>query len=898
MPDWKTFVRERLGSICVAPEREAEIVAELAQQLEQAYAEAAASGLGQTEALQRAESQLGDWARLARAIEAAERPAPAPPEPRAGLLSGALQDVRYALRFLRRNPGFAAVALATLAFGIGGNTAIFTMVDILVLRDLPYRDPGLLMAIETRRTDQPEIEPWTSAADFFDLRDRQHSFSRMAALSPIWNMVVTGRGTAEQVSALFVSADFFPMLGVTAARGRTFLAAEDQKGQPAAVVVLSHVYWQRAFGGRTDAIGQNVRLDGSACQIIGVLPAGFRWAGEPVNGTAVDIDMWLPLAQNQLVGSQRSVRFLKPVGQRRAGITEAQARDEVRRISAQLATEYPQFDKGYASDARPLHEQVNGKLRSGMIMLLGTVGFVLLMVCANVANLLLARAALRSREMAVRVAVGASSWRLVRQLFIEGLVLAAIGAAAGVPLAYFGLRALVAAGPESLMHGQSIQLDLRALAFTICAALCCAVLAGMPPALRILRAQISGSLRESGRGLIAGHHRLRATLVVAQIAAALMLLVGAGLLVRSFLRVLAVPSGFDSRNLLSIATQLPSGAQRPQQRRAIYENLRDRLAAEPGVVSVAAVSRLPFSGRNLGTWVWLEGRDLPGTPGVEVEYRVSTSSYFETMGIRLREGRLFDGRDEPNPQSVIVINQAMARKLWPAESAVGKRLKLNSSAAAVLWSEVIGVVDDVRHFGLEIDPHPELYRPYGVNPLGAPVLVIRTQADARSMLSRLSSAVRSVDPEMPAYNEFSMEDLVARSTVQRRFVMLLLAGFACAAMLLAGLGIYGTIAQMVAQRTPEIGVRMALGASPGEVLQMVLREGGKLIAAGSVVGIAAATGLAWLMRSLLFGVAPLDLWAFTAAVLVVCVFALAACYVPARRAAHVDPMAALRSDAG
>jgi predicted permease len=897
MRDWAAFVRHRLGPLAISPEREAEIAAELAQQLEQAYADAVSGGATEQEARRRAESHLGDWAQLAREIEAAERPAPPAPEYRAGAWHGVAQDVRYVLRFLRRNPAFAAIALATLAFGIGGNTAIFTMVDALVLRDMPYREPGRLMAIETRRTDQPEIEPWTSAADFFDFRERQRSFSTVAAISPVWNVVLTGRGAAEQLDALYVTAGFFPMLGVNAALGRTFSADEDLRGKPRDVVVLSHGFWQRRLGGRRDVLGQSLRLDNGLYTVIGVLPPDFRWVGEPVAGTATEIAVWLPMATNQLVNSMRSVRYTKVIGRVRPDVTLAQARDEVRRISAQLAGEYPGFDKGYASDARGLHEQASGKLRTGMLLLLGTVGFVLLMVCANLANLLLARAALRQREVTVRVAVGASSWRLIRQLLVEGLVLAVLGGAAGVPVAYLGLRALAAAGPESLFRPGEIGLDLRALAFTSAAVLLCAILAGLPPAWRVVRAQLAGALRESGRGLVSGHHRLRAALVVIQLAAALVLLVGAGLLVRSFRQVLAVPPGFDADNVVTIATQLPGGTRGPQARRAVYNAMRDRLLAQPGVASVAAVSRLPFTGKNLGTWVYVEGRDMPGSPGVEVEYRVATSTYFETMGIRLREGRLYDDRDEANPTAVVVINQAMARKLWPGEPAVGKRLKATAAANAP-WTTVIGVVDDVRHFGLETDPHPELYRPYGVNPLGAPILVVRTRTDPASMLRGLSAAVRGVDPEIPTYNEYVMQDLVARSTMQRRFVMLLLAGFAVAAMLLAGLGIYGTISQTVAQRTPEIGVRMALGASPAEVLRMVLSEGARLMALGGAIGLAGAAALAWLMRAMLFEVAPLDPTAFAAAAIVLCGFALAACYVPARRASKVDPMAALRSDAG
>jgi predicted permease len=894
MHDWRRFVRERLGTLRALPEREAEIVAELAQQIEQAYADAIADGATEAEAIRLAGAHLGDWKRLAREIEAAERPSAPVPDYRGSIWSGVWQDFRYALRFLRRSPAFAAIAVTTMAFGIGGNTAVFTMVDALVLRDLPYREPDRLMAIETRRIDQPELEPWTSAADFYDFRERQHSFSAVAAISPVWSVVLTGRGAAEQLDALYVSAEFFPMLGVNAELGRVFAADEDRKGQPKNIVVLSHSYWQRRFGADRAVIGQNLRLDGGTYTVIGVAPPGFRWAGEPLSGTATEIDVWMPMAANPIINTVRSVRFMKVIGQRRRDVTVAQARDEIHRLSASLAAEYSQFDKGYAADGRALREQISGKLRVSMLLLLGAVGFVLLMVCANVANLLLARAAMRHSEMTVRVAVGAGAWRLVRQLLIEGLVLAAIGGVTGIPLAYAGLRGLIAAGPEGLIHADEIRLDPRALLFTASAVLLCAILAGLPPAWRVMRTHAGSSLREFGRGLVAGQHRVRSALVVAQVAAALTLLVGAGLLVHSFQRVLGVRPGFDAHNLVTIATQMPAAAQTPDQRRALYAAIRENLMAAPGVENVGAVSRLPFQGRNLGTWVYVEGRDRHDTPGVEVEYRVATTSYFSTMGIRLLEGRLYDQRDDANPSAVVVINAAMAQRLWPGQSAVGRRVKLTSTPQGAPWITVIGVVNDVRHFGLEADPRPEVYRPYGVNPLGAPILVIRARSDPSSMVRDLSARVRSVQPEIPTYNEFVMETLVARSTVQRRFVMLLLAGFALGAMLLAGLGIYGTVGQMVAQRTPEIGVRMALGASPGEVVRMVLGEGMRLMAAGGAIGLGVSAGLAWTMRAMLFEIGPLDPAAFGAAVATLCAFMVAACWAPARRAARVDPMSALR----
>jgi putative ABC transport system permease protein len=885
MPDWSAEVRARLPRLSSGPARESEIVAEIALQMEQAYAEALARGASEAEAVRLARAQFPDWTGLAAEINAEERPR---------ALSGAWQDVRYGVRFLRRNPAFAAIAVATLAFGIGGNTAIFTMVDALALRGLPYRDADRLMSIETRKAQQPEIEPWTSAPDFFDFRERARGFSALAGISPVWDMVMTGRGDAENEEALFVSADFFPMLGVEPAFGRVFRPDEDNRTKAANVVVLSYSFWQRRFGGSRDAIGQQVALDSGTYTVIGVLPAHFRYAGEPLVGTATDIDVYLPLADNPLTAGNRGLRFLKVIGKRQAGIAAERARDEARGIGGALAEQFPDTDRGFAIDTRPLGEQVTGRFRVTMWLLLGSIGFVLLMACANVANLLLARAAGREREIAVRIALGASRWRLMRQLLTEGLVLALAAACLGLGLAFGGIRLLLAIAPETLVHGRIISLDWRALAFTVAAALASALLAGLPPAWRTARGNVEQTLRESGRSLAGGRHGLRTALVAAQVAAALVLLVGSGLMVRSFARLLDVNPGFEARGLATIATQLPASMTRPEQRTALYKLMRDRLLAVPGVQDVGAVSRLPLAGRNLGSWAFIEGRQTPGEPGYDVEYRVATPSYFAAMRIPLRAGRLFDDRDEANPAAVMLINETAARRFWPGESAVGKRMKLTAPDRP--WITVVGVVGDLRHTGLDVEPRPEVYRPYAVNPLGAPVLVIRTGADPGAMLTALSAAVRSVNAGVPAYNVSAMQALVDRSTAQRRFVMWLLAGFAAAALLLAAVGIYGTVSQAVAQRTQEIGLRMALGASPGEALRMVFSQGMRPVAVGAALGAAGAVGLAQLIRGLLFEVRPLDPAAFAMAAGALVAAALAACYIPARRATRVDPLTALRQE--
>jgi predicted permease len=885
--DWRAYVREHLPTLHVTAERHAEIAAELALQLEQSHSDGIAAGLSDAEALLRAEDQLGGWSNLAREINAEERAA-APAEEPAPWFAGWRGDIRYALRFLRRNPGFASIAILTLAFGIGGNTAIFTMVDAIALRSLPYRDPGRLVVLETRKSEQPEQEAWTSALDLADLRTHAQSFSAVAGISPIWNLTLTGRDTAERLEVLYVSSSFFPLLGVKPLLGRTFTPQEDAGATPPAVAVLSHSLWQRQFGGDRAVLGKTFTLNGALATVIGVMPPEFRYAGEPVAGTATRIDLFMALAANPLATSARGLRFLKTVARLNAGVSLAQARDEVGRLGGALAQQYPATNRGFTYSVISLGEQANGRYRVAMMLLLGTVGFVLLMACANVANLLLGRAADRQREISVRIALGASRFRLVRQLLTEGAVLAAAGGAAGLAVAYLGVRYLVQSGPEALLRTRPIQIDVRTLVFTCGAVLLCALLAGLPPAWRTVRA-------ESVRGIGGGNRKLRSSLVVVQIAAALILLVGAGLLIRSFQRLLMVDPGFDAHHLLTVTTLLPSSVQMPAQATAMYKHMAEQVASTPGVISVGAVSRLPLMGRNLGTWLYREGRIVPGVPGVDVEYRVATPSYFHTMGIPLRAGRLFDDRDEANPAAGVLINEACARRVFPGEDPLGKRIKLGANPERLPFITVIGVVGNVRHVGLDIAPAPEIYRPYAVNPLGNPILVIRTASDPSTLASTIVSKVR-VDPQMPVYNLFAMQDLVDRSTVERRFVMLLLTGFAIAALLLAAVGIYGTVAQSVAGRTAEIGLRMALGATPRSALFLVFQDGLRLTIAGIVLGSAAAAGLTQLMRKLLFEVRPLDLAAFAMAALALGGIALLACYIPARRATRIDPLEALRQE--
>ena len=657
--------------------------------------------------------------------------------------------------------------------------------------------------------------------------------------------------------------------------------------------MLSHEFWERRLGARRDILGSALTLDGSPYTVIGVLPRDFRYLGEPLTGTASEIAAWMPLAENQLIGTPRGVRFLKLIGRLKPGAPAESATAEIRGIGQTLTREYPASNNAVSMGAVPLAERIAGAHRLTALLLLGAVGFVLLMACANVASLLLARAAARRKDVAVRAALGASRYRLMRQLLVEGLVLAAAGGAAGLLVAYWGVRLLAAAAPLGLLP-ETLHLNWRALLFTAAAVVICTAAAGFPPAWNVLNGNLQQALRQAGRSLTRGSHRLRASLVVLQVAAALALLAGAGLLIRSFTRLLDVNPGFDAHNLISISTQTPPSFAKPEQRTALYQRIRGELLSIPGVDTVDAVSRLPLSGTTLGSAVLVEGHAPDNGEGPNVEFRRSTPGYFGTMRIPLRAGRVFDDHD--GAAQVAVISETMQRKLWHGESAIGRRMKLGPDPAHLPWVTVIGVVGDVRHYALDTEAPATVYMPYALSPFYAPILVIRTRVEAEGMLSTLAAKIRSVDAALPAYNIYSMETLIDRSTAQRRFVMSLLTGFAVAALLLAAVGVFGAVSQSVAQRTQEIGLRMALGSSPGEAMAMVFRDGMRLALVGALIGIAAAAGLTQLLRNLLFEVQPLDPASFVGAVVTLLGFAALACYIPARRATRVDPLVALRQE--
>jgi len=888
--NWTQYVRQHLPTLGLRPERESDIFAELAAEFEQAYQEALQSGLDPAESTRRAEAHVKDWNALAAELRAANQPAPVEPRP-GSPIDGIWQDVRYAWRSLRLNPTFAAIAVLTLAFGIGGNTAIFTVLDHIALRGLPYQDSSRLINIEHTKTDQPEIDPWCSIDNMLDFRKHSKTFASMSGVSPVWNVVSSGDGDTERLESLYVSSDFFPMLGAAPAAGRFFTPQEDDRVHPSPVAVLSYGYWTRHFGRAADAIGKTLHIDGQSVQVIGALPRDFRWLGEPLAGTAITPDLWMPLGSNQLARSPRTLRFLKVTGKLKPGVSVEEARQEVLQIGGSLTTQFPADNGNLSFAAVPLETRTNGPLRPAVYLLLATVGFVLLMASANVANLMLAKATARGREIAIRVALGATWPRIVRQLVTESAVLAALGGIGGLALAYFLIQLIAAYGPPSMLQNATISIDGRALAFTTVIASVSAILAGLVPAWRAISENTASAVHE-GRGTTRGNRTLRAALSVTQVTIALVLLIGAGLLFRSLRQVLAVDPGFNSHNLISISTQVPPGSGAPQ-RTAIYNAIRDKLLATPGVVSVGAVSRLPMLGQNLASQLIIEGQESTGHPP-EVEFRAATPSYFTTMGIPLQSGALFEDRDTA-VRLELLIDSLTAQRYFNGADPVGKRIRFLADSNGP-WFTIIGVVGTTRHFGLEADARPTIYRHTVTNPLGNPIFVIRTKADPASITPTLVRTVQETHGKMPAYSIFSMEQLVDRSTAQRRFLMWLITAFAAAALLLAGIGVYGAIAQSIAQRTREIGLRMALGAGKSEILRMVLSEGLQMAALGAVLGLGIGWAAARIGQKLLFQVQPHDPAVFAGAAATVLLSAALASLIPARKASRVDPIEALRQE--
>ncbi len=799
------------------------------------------------------------------------------------------QDLRYGVRMLMKQLGFTLIAVVTLALGIGANSAIFSVVNAVLLKPLPYAHPDRLVWVtEFFPHNRGEM---TGSPDFIEWRRQAGVFEHLAAFSTD-SVNLTGSGEPERLTAVRATANMFPALGVAPLVGRAFTAEEDRPGG-ALVVVLSHSLWQRRFGADPNIVGKLLTLEGERRQVIGVMPASFQ--------VQRDADIWMPLAMDETEHLKRE-RWItvSVIGRLKAGVTVEHAQADLNLIARRIQQSNPKLARGAQVSVVPLDEKIVGNLRRALWVLLGAVTFVLLIACANVANLLLARSAVRQREMAIRAALGAGRLRLMRQLLVESSLLSLLGGLLGLLIAAGGVKILTAISPDNLARVKESSIDGGVLGFTLLVSVLTGVIAGLIPALQTSHANLNEALKEGRRNAAGnGARRTLPLLVVAELALTVVLLVGAGLLMKSFVRLWAVEPGYDPGNLLTAIIQLnnakyPHGSPRQT---TFYRELLPRIEALPGVQSAAISNSLPLTRMAPRTILTIEGRPpVPNSERPWVEISEISKDYFHTMGVRLLAGRWFTEHDDERAPVVVVINETLARRHFPGEDPLGKRIVLNYPNPHT--ETIVGVVADMKRYGLDADARPEVYRPYLQLSLfpGQMKLAIRTSGDPLDLAAALRGAVLAVDPDQPIYSVMTMEQRLADSVASRRFQILLFGIFAAAALVIASVGIYGVLSYAVSRRSQEIGIRMALGARPLDVLKMILRQGMVVTLAGVLAGLAASFALTRVMKSLLFDVSATDPLTFALVALLLLSVALLACWIPARRAARVDPMISLRHE--
>jgi putative ABC transport system permease protein len=799
------------------------------------------------------------------------------------------KDLQFAIRVLWRSPGFSGVALLALVLGIGANTAIFSVVNAVLIRPLPFRDPArLVMVWETSpRTGENNV---ANPQNFADWQKRNRSFEKMAAYVPFQQTVsLTGEGTPEEVPVNFATRDFFHILGVQPIRGRDFLPEEDVAGDKNNVALISEGLWRRRYGADPGIVGKKLIVRGTPTMVVGVLPASFRFPD-------VKADIWELIH----VDSQapRRGRFLSPIARLKPGVTIAQAQVDMGMIATQLARENPAFDTKWGASVVPMREQFTGELRTPLLVLLGAVGMVLLIACANVANLMLMRSSVRQREMAIRTSLGASRARIARQLLVESTILGSVGGVLGLLVAVWAKDGLLAILPESMSVAKvnSVTIDQNVLEFTVIASLGTGLLFGLLPALRASRTDLNDTLKEGGRAASASlsRNRMRAALVAGEMAVALMLLIGAGLLIKSFVRLENVPPGFQPDRILSMRIGLTGPRYgKPEQSSAGLLEIVRRIEQVPGVASAGSIQWPPLSGLGSATGFWVASRPTP-KPSEEPVTGVSivTPGYFSTMGIPLIRGRMFSERDRAGSPQVTIVSQSLARQQFPGVDPIGQRI-------FVQWGrqtpyQIVGVVGDVKHVGLDKESEPNVYFPDAQEPNGGGTLVIRTGVDPMKIAPTIEQVIHAYDKDQAIADIQPLDVFLSKSVARPRFQSVLLASFAGLALLLAAIGIFGVMSYSVAQRSHELGIRVALGAQRGQVLRLVVGQGLLLAMIGTAAGLAGAFVLTRYLRSLLFNVSPTDPWTFIAVPVVLCAVAFGASYFPARRAAGVDPIEALR----
>jgi putative ABC transport system permease protein len=801
------------------------------------------------------------------------------------------QDVRYGVRLLLKSPGFALVAVFVLALGIGANSAIFSVVNAVLLRPLPYADPDRLVILWEKSATQ---DTSVSYPNFIDWRDQNQVFERIAAFRrESFNLI--GAGEPERLSGRMISSSFFSTLGVQPLMGRDFVAAEDRAGGNR-VVILSHGFWQRRFGGAQDILGKQLSLNNESYTVAAVMPADYRFGSET--------DIFVPIGLFEERYKERGAHpGLYVIGRLKPGITQEQGRAEMDTIMARLGQQYPDTNADRRIHIESLYDNTVQDVRPALLILLGAVGFVLLIACANVANLLLARAVARQKEIAIRTAMGASRWRIVRQLLTESVMLSIIGGGLGLLLALWGTDLLTKVVPaDSVPRLETARIDMRVLGFTMLAAILTGIIFGLAPALQASKTDLNESLKEGDRGSTGNRHRVRSILVIAEVALALVLLIGAGLMVKSFWRLQTVETGFDSSNLLTM--QLSYTAARGEGRKVsdFFQQVEGKIRSLPGVESVAFSNGLPFFGAAEQSFE-IEGRPPADNsqPLMAVQY-MTTPDYLQTLGIRLKRGRYLTAQDRIDSPQVVVIDESLAQKYFPGEDPIGKRLQFMHDSRRV---EIVGVVEHVKHYGLDgevpVDPQfyfslaqvPDEFLPQVARRIS---LTVRTSRDPMNLVGAVRQQIMSVDPNQPIYNVRTMDQRINESIATRRFSMSLLITFALVALVLAAVGIYGVVSYSITQRTHEIGIRMALGAQARDILKMVLGHGMLLILIGISAGLVASFVVTRVMATLLFGVSATDPLTFAGVSLLLAVVAFLAIIIPARRATKVDPMVALRNE--